>query len=149
LSGKESLAVSADEFAVKLTVGFLFIEELQVNEIGNLLDVGHGVGYPACPQDVGDAVEFFADGLVHGKFLDSLLILPQTLCGIVFSRFDEGLKPAKGCAFFFPRPEGRGNISVGQSWRSNVLSNVLVIVVLTISRFPSCGGGEKFTPPSV
>ena len=46
---------------------FGFVEELEVEEVGELLDVGDGVGETAGPHSVGDFVEFLADVGGHGR----------------------------------------------------------------------------------
>ena len=65
LGGEEEGAVPGAEPALELAGGFLLVEEFQVDEVGDLLDVGDGIGHATGPQDVGDLVELAPQCLVH------------------------------------------------------------------------------------
>ena len=53
---EEACVVAAGESAPEFTGGLFLVEELQVDEVGDLFDVGDGVRHPSRPEDVGDPV---------------------------------------------------------------------------------------------
>jgi hypothetical protein len=69
LLGEEQPAVpvafAAGQPGAEFTIGFLFIQQLEVDEVGDLLDVGDRIGDAPGPEDIGDAVELSAKVLVH------------------------------------------------------------------------------------
>ena len=65
LLGKQAHASARTEPPLELSHRLLLVEELEVDQVGDLLDVGDRVGHPACPEDVGDPVELAAKTLVH------------------------------------------------------------------------------------
>ena len=77
LFGIEPFAVAvgllADEPLFEFAAGFLLVEQLKVNQIRNLLDIGNRIGDTAGPKDVGDPVQFSAQILVHRCSLCELL----------------------------------------------------------------------------
>jgi hypothetical protein len=60
LFGVEQSAVTVGLFSheplFKFAAGFLLVEQLEVNQIRNLLDIGNRIGHTAGPEDVGDPV---------------------------------------------------------------------------------------------
>ena len=67
LGGEERGAVEGD--AEQLGLGALvlrLVEELQIEQVGELLDVGDGIGQAAGPHGVSDLVELLADVGGHG-----------------------------------------------------------------------------------
>ena len=86
---EEPHTVPSTEPTLEFASGFLLVEELQIDEIGDLLDIGDGVRDPSSPEDVGYPVELTAQSLVHrvppstrgvkNVFVEPFNHLPETL----------------------------------------------------------------------
>ena len=77
LFGVEQFAIAvgllAHEPRLKFATGFLLVEQLEVDEIRNLLDIGNRIGDTASPKDVGDPVKLSTQVLIHRCSLCDLL----------------------------------------------------------------------------
>ena len=71
LPGEETHPAAGAETASELAGRLFLVEELQVDEVGDLLDVGDGIRDPARPEDVGDPGELAPQTLVHRVLVSS------------------------------------------------------------------------------